>query len=79
MMNSTKGKRERVGRMMLMHAINREKLSEAFAGDIIALAGRRDHHRGHPVRSGRDKPVVPGNHDLPQAGDRNRRRAEVQG
>ncbi len=37
MMNSTKGKRERVGRMMMMHAINREEIEEAFAGDIIAL------------------------------------------
>jgi elongation factor G len=42
MMNSTKGKRERVGRMMMMHAINREEIDEAFAGDIIALAGLKD-------------------------------------
>ena len=42
MMNSTKGKRERVGRMMMMHSINREEIEEAFAGDIIALAGLKD-------------------------------------
>ncbi|MGR3497824.1 MAG: elongation factor G [Limimaricola soesokkakensis] len=42
MMNSTKGKRERVGRMMMMHAINREEIEEAFAGDIIALAGLKE-------------------------------------
>ncbi|GLS79793.1 elongation factor G [Paracoccus marinus] len=42
MMNSTKGKRERVGRMMMMHAINREEIDEAFAGDIIALAGLKE-------------------------------------
>jgi elongation factor G len=42
MLNSTKGKRERVGRMMMMHAINREEIEEAFAGDIIALAGLKD-------------------------------------
>jgi elongation factor G len=42
MMNSTKNKRERVGRMMMMHAINREEIDEAFAGDIIALAGLKD-------------------------------------
>jgi elongation factor G len=42
MLNSTKGKRERVGRMMVMHAINREEIDEAFAGDIIALAGLKD-------------------------------------
>jgi elongation factor G len=42
MLNSTKGKRERVGRMMMMHAINREEIDEAFAGDIIALAGLKE-------------------------------------
>jgi elongation factor G len=42
MVNSTKGKRERVGRMMMMHAINREEIDEAFAGDIIALAGLKE-------------------------------------
>ncbi|MFZ9950447.1 MAG: elongation factor G, partial [Gemmobacter sp.] len=57
MMNSTKGKRERVGRMMMMHAINREEIDEAFAGDIIALAGLKETTTGDtlcdPV-----KPVV---------------------
>ncbi|MGZ3215689.1 elongation factor G [Paracoccus sp. T5] len=42
MLNATKGKRERVGRMMMMHSINREEIEEAFAGDIIALAGLKD-------------------------------------
>ncbi len=42
MVNSTKGRRERVGRMMMMHAINREEIDEAFAGDIIALAGLKE-------------------------------------
>ncbi|WP_417250776.1 elongation factor G [Celeribacter sp.] len=42
MLNSTKGKRERVGRMMVMHAIEREEIEEAFAGDIIALAGLKE-------------------------------------
>ncbi|MEM6696326.1 MAG: elongation factor G, partial [Pseudomonadota bacterium] len=42
MMNSTKGKRERVGRMMMMHSNNREEIDEAFAGDIIALAGLKE-------------------------------------
>ena len=41
-MNSTKGRRERVGRMMMMHSNNREEIDEAFAGDIIALAGLKD-------------------------------------
>ena len=40
--NSTKGKRERIGRMMMMHSISREEIDEAFAGDIIALAGLKE-------------------------------------
>jgi len=42
MANSTKGRKERVGRMMMMHAANREEIDEAFAGDIIALAGLKE-------------------------------------
>ena len=37
--NTTKGGKERVGRILLMHANNREDLKEAHAGDIVALAG----------------------------------------
>lgn len=40
--NSTKGKTERVGRMLLMHANNREDIKEAYTGDIIALAGLKN-------------------------------------
>jgi elongation factor G len=39
MTNTVKGKRERVGRMLLMHANSREEIKEAYAGDIIAFAG----------------------------------------
>jgi len=42
MLNATKQRKERVGRMMMMHAINREEIDEAFAGDIIALAGLKE-------------------------------------
>src|SRR5271155_4014325 len=45
-LNSTKDKRERVGRMLLMHANNREDIKEAFAGDIVALAGLKDTRTG---------------------------------
>ena len=37
--NTTKEKKERIGRMLLMHANNREDIKEASAGDIVALAG----------------------------------------
>jgi elongation factor G len=40
--NSVKDKRERVGRMLLMHSNNREEISEAFAGDIVAFVGMKD-------------------------------------
>ncbi|MEO1505347.1 MAG: GTP-binding protein, partial [Pseudomonadota bacterium] len=38
-LNSTKGKRERIGRMVMMHSNKQDEITEAFAGDIIALAG----------------------------------------
>ncbi|NJO53535.1 MAG: elongation factor G [Bacteroidales bacterium] len=46
LMNSTKEKRERVGRMLLMHANSREDIKEAYAGDIVALAGLKDARTG---------------------------------
>ena len=42
MLNSTKGKKERVGRMMMMHSNNREEIEWAGSGDIIALGGLKD-------------------------------------
>ena len=41
-LNSVKDKKEKVGRMLLMHSNNREDIDEAFAGDIVALAGMKD-------------------------------------
>src|SRR5205085_2982611 len=56
LLNSSRDKRERVGRMLLMHSNNREDIKEAFAGDIVALAGLKDTRTGetlcdpqHPV------------------------------
>ena len=40
--NTVKGKRERIGRMLLMHANTREQIDEAMAGDIVALVGLKD-------------------------------------
>mgnify|MGYP005853366065 CR=1 FL=1 len=56
-LNSTKGKRERIGRMMMMHANNREEIEEAFAGDIIALAGLKETTTGDTLCDA-SKPVV---------------------
>ena len=57
MLNSTKGKKERVGRMMMMHSNDREEITEAFAGDIIALAGLKNTTTGDTLCSEKD-PVV---------------------
>jgi elongation factor G len=54
--NSTRDRKERIGRMLLMHANNREDIKEAYAGDIVALAGLKEARTGdtlcdpqHPV------------------------------
>ena len=54
--NATKDKKERVGRLLLMHANNREEISEAFAGEIVAIVGMKDTTTGdtlcdeqHPI------------------------------
>ena len=57
MLNATKQRKERVGRMMMMHAINREEIEEAFAGDIIALAGLKETTTGDTLCDPA-KPVV---------------------
>jgi elongation factor G len=41
-MNANKGKKERIGRLMLMHANNREDIKAAFAGDIVAIGGLKE-------------------------------------
>ena len=57
LLNSTKGRKERVGRMMMMHSNEREEITEAFAGDIIALAGLKDTTTGDTLCAVND-PVV---------------------
>ncbi len=56
-LNSTKGKKERVGRMLLMHANNREDIKEAYSGDIVALAGLKDTRTGDTLCE-LNKPVI---------------------
>src|ERR1700729_404298 len=56
-MNSTKERKERVGRMLLMHANNREDIKEAFSGDIVALAGLKDVRTGDTLCDSQ-KPVI---------------------
>jgi elongation factor G len=56
-MNSTKERKERVGRMLLMHANNREDIKEAFSGDIVALAGLKEVRTGDTLCDAQ-KPVI---------------------
>ena len=57
LLNSTQQRKERVGRMMMMHSNDREEITEAFAGDIIALAGLKDTTTGDTLCAVND-PVV---------------------
>ena len=55
--NSVKDKKEKVGRMLLMHANDREDIQIAYAGDIVALAGLKDTTTGDTLCSQAD-PIV---------------------
>lgn len=56
-MNTTKGHRERIGRMFQMHADKREEIKEVIAGDIAAFVGLKDTGTGDTLAS-QDDPVV---------------------
>jgi len=55
--NSVKGKKDRLGRILLMHANNREEIKEVYAGDIAAAVGLKDATTGDTL-SALDKPII---------------------
>ncbi len=57
LLNTVKNKKERIGRMLLMHANHREDIKEAFTGDIVALAGLKDVTTGDTLCD-LNKPIV---------------------
>ena len=64
-MNSTKGKRERVGRILLMHANSRSEIEEIRAGDICALVGLKDTITGDTLCDP-NHPIVLESMDFPE-------------
>jgi elongation factor G len=56
--NTVKDKKERVGRMLLMHANSREDIKEACAGDIVAIAGLKDTTTGDTLCDANNKVVL---------------------
>jgi elongation factor G len=62
--NTTREKKERAGRMYLMHAADREEIKEAFAGDIVALQGLKDTRTGETLCDPQ-KPVILEKMDFP--------------
>ena len=56
-MNSSKGKKERVGRIVRMHANERQDITEAYAGDIVAIVGLKESTTGNSLCDP-DHPVI---------------------
>jgi len=56
-LNSTKDKKEKIGRMLLMHANSREDIKEAYAGDIIALCSLKESYTGDTLCAS-NKPII---------------------
>ena len=66
LLNSSRDKKERVGRMLLMHSNNREDIKEAFAGDIVALAGLKDTRTGDTLCDPNKSPILLDKMDFPE-------------
>ena len=62
--NSSKGKRERIGKIMLIHAASRTEVSEAYAGDICAIVGLKDTGTGDTLCT-EDKQLLLESMDFP--------------
>ena len=77
-MNTVKDKRERIGRMLLMHCDRREDIKEAFAGDIVALVGLKDTTTGDTLCDPA-KPVILERMEFPEPVIEIADRAEIQG
>jgi len=56
--NTTRGKREKIGRMLLMHSNSREDIKQAYAGDILALCGLKDVVTGDTLSSNNDQIIL---------------------
>ena len=63
--NSSKGKRERIGRIVLMHADKREEIEEAYAGSIVAIVGLKVTGTGDTLCA-EDKPIILENMEFPE-------------
>ncbi len=64
--NSTKGKKERVGRLLRMHANHREEVEELSAGDLGAVVGLKDTITGDTLVGDGDEPIILESIDIPE-------------
>ncbi|MEG2453667.1 MAG: elongation factor G, partial [Clostridia bacterium] len=64
-MNAARGKRERIGRILRMHANNREDIEEASTGDIVAVVGLKESSTGDTLCD-MQKPIILENMDFPE-------------
>jgi len=64
--NSTKGKKERIGRLLRMHANHREEVEELQAGDLGAVVGLKDTITGDTLVGEKDEPIVLESIDIPE-------------
>ncbi len=64
--NATKGKKERIGRLLRMHANHREEVEELQAGDLGAVVGLKDTITGDTLVGEKDDPVILESIDIPE-------------